>query len=575
MRKGQKHSPESKKKMKAAQLKHVGPKGMTNADYVAAYEEHGSVQATAKALGVNRSTVQYALKAAGIVTDRTKLFGELGGFKVNKFDLPAKGKVARYIVSCAQNDTKVNTVFFNRLLELAEFYDAAVLVAPFTYSPNTSLTKVDEPGYDPLLNEYIISDRVQLAPGLVFCGEITRILPTAARPLSGFEGYTGRASGIFPHPKIAMEAIPSMPNEPTKFNYTTGCVTKHNYSRTKAGFKGEFHHAFGALIVEVESDGGWYVRQINADSQNRIYDLDICVDEDGVTFDNPIHSLIPGDVHVAEIDPAVLKATWGRETLNPGEPLSLIDFLRPEEQILHDLFDMRARPWQEQKDFHRNYAKHLRGQDSVSDELDECAEVIIGDILRDNVRTTVVRSNHDVKLESWLNNIDAIKNDPVNAEFFFEANLEKIRATRAENDRFMVLEWALKKRGVPDDVAFLAYGDSYVICKNKGGGIECANHGHAGANGAKGTPRGFAKMARKQWTADIHSPGIVDGVYTVGVCTGGTGTTDKKGPGYTQNGGLSSWSPTHGITYENGKRALLTMWNGKFFASRDELEFEK
>jgi hypothetical protein len=396
------------------------------------------------------------------------------------------------------------------------------------------------------------------------------MLPTAARPLSGFEAYTGRASGIFPHPKIAMETVPSLPNEPTKFNYTTGTVTRHNYSRTKAGFKGEFHHAFGALIVEVDHKGGWFVRQINADSRNTIYDLDICVENEEVTYGNPVHSLIPGDVHVAEIDPEVAQATWGTDPLDGG---CLINFLQPEEQILHDLFDMRARPWQEEKDFHRNYYKHKNYQDDIWQELVECAEFLRDRIYREDVKTVVVRSNHDIKLEKWLNTAD-FRADIKNARFFLQAQLEMVDAIEDKNDRFMVLEWALRRAGVPDDILFLAFGDSYVICKNKGGGIECTNHGHAGANGAKGAPRGFTKLARKQWTADIHSPSIHDGVYTVGVCTGGTGSTKKKGPAYTQSGGLSSWSPTHGVTYENGKRAMLTFWDGKFFANRSMLEFE-
>lgn len=528
-------------------------KGIGVKKYSAKYQELGSVQAVARHYGVSRSVVQRSLKTAGIVTDRQKMLGELGGISAVKREVPKTG-VKRYLITAAQNDTKVNNVFWNRLLELGEFYGAEVLVCPFTYSPVTSRTVADnpEPGWDKVLAPYITTDRIQLAPGLVLCAEITRVLPTAARPLSGMEAYTGRASGIFPHAKIAMESVPSMKEEQTKFNYTTGCVTRHNYSRTKAGFKGEFHHAYAALIVEVTAKG-WWVRQINADSQNRIYDLDICVDEDGVTYDNTVSALIYGDVHVAELDPQVKKATWGAG--------GLVDFLRPETQVFHDLFDMRSRPWQDELSFHRQFEKHVKEQESVSEELDECHEVFTYTLHRDFAESVIVRSNHDIKLEKWLDTSD-YRRDLVNASFFLRAQLAKVEAIQAGDAKFKVLEWALRERGLPDNVRFLCEDESFIICKNKGGGIECGQHGHLGPNGSKGTPRGIAKMARKQFIGDKHSPCIVDGLYVVGTCTG-------RDVAYTR--GPSSWSPTHGVAYENGKRALLTMWDGRFFAPRDDL----
>lgn len=530
-------------------------KGLGREAYVSAYGELGSVQAVAKHFKVSRSTVQRTLKRAGVETDHEKLLGALGGLKTTRYAVPSKG-VKRYIVTAAQNNTKVNKVFWDRLSDLAGFYGADVLVCPFTYSPQTSLTHVDEPWYDPELQEFLVRDRIELAPGLVLCAEVTRTLPTAVNPLSGYETYTGRASSIFPHAKIALQTVPSMKDEPTKFMYTTGAVTKHNYSRTKAGFKGEHHHAYGALIVEVTKDG-WWVRQINADSQNRIYDLDLCVDADGITYGNTVAALVYGDFHAAEIDPEVLKATWG---LGDGKK-ALVDFLQPDTQVLHDFFDMRSRPWQDEQSFHRQYFKHVHGQESVSKELEEAHNMYLQHVHRDFAESVFVRSNHDIKIEKWLDTADGRK-DPVNVEFYYEANLAKLRALKADDRTFNVFEWDMRRRGLPDNVRFLQEDDSFIICRNKGGGIECGMHGHLGPNGSKGTPRGLAKMARKQFIGDKHSPCIIDGLYVVGTCTG-------RDVAYTR--GPSSWSPTHGVAYENGKRALLTLWGGRFYAPREDL----
>lgn len=523
-------------------------KGIGAEKYVQMYEELGSVKGVARHFGVSRSTVQTALKGAGVETDPQKLLGKLGGIKTTKMPVPEKG-ISYYIVTAAQNNTKVNQGFLDNLEALAEHYDAKIMVCPFTYSPTTSRTDPDDNDwFDPLIQEYLVSERVELAPGLVLCAEITRVLPTASRPLSGFETYTGRASSIFPHAKIAMESVPSMKNEKTKFLYTTGAVTKHNYSRTKAGFKGEHHHAYGALIVAV-SKKGWWVRQLNADNQNRVHDLDVVADGGKIYTGSRIVALVSGDVHVATIDPAVLEATWGENGLAAR--------LQPDVQVLHDVFDMESRPWQDELSFHRSFEKFVKTRDSVQNEVTECAEMLNGMILGGAHKTVIVRSNHDLKLEKWLDTADYRK-DLVNAEFFLRAQIEKIKAIIDDNQKFKVLEWALEDAGLDRDtydVQFLGEDESYVLLKNRSGGIECGNHGHLGPNGSKGTARGLAKMARKQIIGDKHSAAIVDGVYVTGTCSG-------EKVAYTR--GPSSWSPTHCIVYPNGKRALVTMWAGSF-----------
>ena len=543
---------------------HPTHKGYTQDDYVTTFKRTGSVKATAEALGVVRSTVQKALDRAGARKEREKLLGQLGGLKTTKLALPATGEVKRYILTSAQEGTQVNKTFWERLLMLAEAYDAEVHVSPFSYNTRAYGHEATQKpgakrelntaaiGMAPEVQEYITIDRLEIAPKLVFCAEM-QILPTAARPLSSLESYTGRASSIFPHAKIAMESVPSMKDEGTKLMYTTGCVTKHNYIQKKAGLKGEFHHAYGALIVEVNDKGHWWVRQLNADSQNRIYDLDVCVDATGVTYGNTVAALVYGDVHDAVIDQTVLGATWG--------PDGLVDFLEPDTQIFHDFFDMQAQPWQELNNFHRQFEKFHNNEFSIEDELDRAHANYNAVYHRDWAHSVFVRSNHDIKLETYLNTAD-FRRDLVNAEFYLEAQLEMVRALKKKEKGFKVFEWAMRKRGVPDNVTFLDEDESFIICKNRGGGIECGLHGHLGPNGAKGTPRGLAKMARKLFIGDKHSACIVDGLYCVGTCTG---------PDVAYTRGPSSWSPTHGVAYENGKRALLTMWNGAFFASREGL----
>jgi hypothetical protein len=109
--------------------------------------------------------------------------------------------------------------------------------------------------------------------------------------------------------------------------------------------------------------------------------------------------------------------------------------------------------------------------------------------------------------------------------------------------------------GCPDDTVFVSEDNSFTICGN----IECGMHGHLGANGARATPTQFARAGAKSNTGHTHSPKILDGAYVAGV-------SGKLDMGY--NKGLSSWAHAHIVTYPNGKRAILTMADGQFFADQ-------
>ena len=126
-------------------------------------------------------------------------------------------------------------------------------------------------------------------------------------------------------------------------------------------------------------------------------------------------------------------------------------------------------------------------------------------------------------------------------------------------DDFHIVRDTLQKLGLGPDVLFLGLDDSYVICTddNGMGGIECGMHGHIGPNGSRGSPLGLSKMGRKANTGHTHSATIMDGLYVAGTFTR-LSLNYNKGP--------SSWSHTFIVTYENGKRTLVTIQNGQWRA---------
>lgn len=524
---------------------------------------NGNLTEAARTLGITRTKMyRYVYRGyldglrakthSRIKSEGIKVEGEIEAPKNEVFPLPKKG-VKRYIVTSAQNNTKLNEKVWSNLMILAHHYRAEILVGTYTYNLTvygqsavkygTDQQTDDGLWFDERLVPYIAAGdnkNIQLAPDLIWCGR-ANILPTASRPLSGFETYTGRSSGIFPHAKIALESIPSGKFEKVKINYTTGTMTQRNYIQKKAGLKAEHHHTYGALIIEVLPDGTWFVRQINADSSGTIYDLDLKVDKRKLTKKNSVLAINWGDIHVAKRDEVAHMLAWG-----PGQTM---DTLKPKYQFMNDLIDFHARN-HHNRDHYSLFTRYVDKQDSVEKEMEEVADFLAWSYRKDCL-TVVVDSNHDNAFSRWLQECD-YRTDPPNALYFLQAQLAKYTALNTNLPLNMV-EWAISRfpgtRG--KNIRYLRTDESFVISDS----IECGMHGHLGPNGSRGGSKALVKIGRKANIGHTHTANIHDGLYTAGV-------TGKLDQGY--NVGPSSWSQSHIITYANGKRAIITNSNGKW-----------
>ena len=532
-----------------------------------AYEDAGGVMAeAARRSGENletfKSRVREARKRFGI---KRLAHGRVEAIGAKKASLPAKGQVKRYVLTSAQNNTHVWQGFEN-VRALAEHYGAEIFVGTYSYNKSAygeASTKrgkgptVKDQGnwYDPAVEPYIVDGRVQLAPGLVWCGEMN-ILPTAKDPLSGLETYAGRQSCVVPHAKIEMRSVASGKNEGTKLNFTTGTITQRNYISKRAGLEADFLHAYGAVVVEVCADGTWFVRQLHAGDDDSIYDLDLKVQAGMVTNyvaeGGQAEAISWGDIHAELLEDEQFQVAWGEA--------GIFETLRPRHQFMHDVLDMRFRNHHESKDPHKMFAKHIRGKESGRAEVGRARRFLI-DTKRDWCQTVVVSSNHDMALERWLREAD-YRYDPVNAIFFLELQLAKYKAIEAGDKGFYLFEYACRElytegAGTLIGVKFLKEDESFVICRDGLGGIECGMHGDKGPNGAKGTPQNLRKLGRPATIGDKHTAGIYGKLYVAGV----TGPLDM---GY--NRGPSSWTHSHVLTYPNGRRAIVTVFNGKWRA---------
>ncbi len=573
----------------------------STAHFVREYKKHKSIKAVARAHDQVYETVRKnfylkavaegkmdALRVGGKTRAQLKkapvkhednepvIQGRVQSIRTPSMPLPPKGQVRRMLFTCAQNNTYVNERAWDSVNRLMDHYrkdgKAEIVNSTFTYikgldgSDKANYGGKQSEGdrfgrqkwYDPRFSDITLNDRMEVAPGLVWCGE-NNTMPTAKRPLSGQDAYTGRKSAIMPHVKLALESIPAdEEGDPTKFNYTTGTMTLRNYIQRKAGLTAEFHHIYGGLLAEVDHEGNWFCRQVNADSDGVIYDKDTRVQDGRVTHGHPLAGLTHGDPHVEIIDPTAYWLAFGPRGIKQG--------LRPEKEFMGDIWDFLGRAWQEMKDPHAMYRRHVQGQEDI-----RAGVVRVANFLRaidtEWCETFSCFGNHEAKAGLWLKREDGRK-DPVNAQFWIDMQkltYEYIKASNDERDpNWLQAALHLVDPEVLDMATFLRLGQGHLICQDAAGGIQCGLHGHRGFSGKPGTPSQFIKIGRKMNSQHTHKAQIIDGVYVAG-------TYGPLIPGYAI-GDPSSTSHSCTATYQNGKRAIYTFWANKWHAAMAPIE---
>lgn len=528
---------------------------------VDAYVANGGRQKeAAEALGLSHNRFSESIKMARERGMLPPIGGTVEAFKSITRPLPPKGKIKRYLLTCAQNHTKVHAPFWNNLLAMREHYGAELLVSTYRYNKtafgNTKKAKdVDKRGeleseFAAEIIPYVCNDRVDLAPRLTFVGEV-QIMPTARRPLTGFESYTHRKSTIIPHTTIQMQSVASGKDEGVKLLYTTGTCTQRNYIKRREGFRAEHFHNYGALLVEVNSEGHWWCRQVEQGLDGTLYDLNLKFKGGKLVSETARAAGVTlGDIHALKVDPLVADISWRKEG-------NLIDTLRPYNIHVHDLLDFSPNSHHTRRDpFDRYHYYTHHDRCSVVSELKLTADTL-SQMKRKWCRTVVVNSNHDRHLTQFLREIDW-RQDFENAETILTLTLAALKSIRGRDDNFNMLEFALGLTGLKTaDYVFLREDESDVLLKHIEGGIECGLHGDRGANGAKGSSRTFANAARRTNTADKHYGAITDGNYQAGL----SGMLDMR-----YNKGMSSWTQSHVITYMNGKRAIVGIYAGQWRA---------
>lgn len=497
--------------------------------FMAAAERHDhNAYAIAKELGLDHSWTAKRLRRLF----PRKVFAGLPSIA------PIPGK-KRYVVTCAVSGAQVEEDFLASLLRYCDDTQAQLMVVPIRYRNPTSERESPEDWFDPALTPYFFTGRASLHKNLMLLGDIP-IIPTAPRPLSGITIMGAGKSIIVPHTKVAFESVPVSPGEHAKIALTTGAVTRADYSHSKAGRKGEFHHVLGAVVVE--PDGKlFHVRHLLADHDGGFYDLGGYWSQNKAMRwheTDSVEVLTLGDLHGCRHDADLLDTNIG-----------MIATLRPKHIVVHDVLDFQAASHHNR--FFDTMRLHFTGQDDVAAELQKTADMLrkyqkVAELV--GAEIIVIDSNHHSHLGQWLQNPNAA-HDPVNARIYHDLKARMLNAMSKDGRAPNLLEMALSDYGVK--VRFQLDNEP-IVFQN----VEHGYHGHKGPGGARGSAQNFAGVGIRSTIGHSHSPRIVDGVYQVG-------TSSQMDMGY-NSGSPSAWMHTHCVQYASGKRTLINVVGGKW-----------
>lgn len=452
-----------------------------------------------------------------------------------QYELAKKRKINKkagiYFITSAQNNTPVHKGFYANMEAYAKKHKAEIHAILLRYKNPTSIFQdADQEFWVEEVVKYMDANRHNIHKYVTIMGDV-KVQPTAVNPMSGMQALSGVDTCIFGAPKVQMETIPVLEGMKPKMMLTTGSLTQRNYTDSKSGKLGDFHHVLGFCIVEVKDDETFFIRQVTADEKTGAFsDLYYRVDKGIVSRNETIAAAVLGDLHLGHHDNQVLNKTFS----------VLLKKLKPANLVLHDVFDGHSISHHESKNAFKLYQREQDGSNSVLLEVDNMIAWL--DKVKD-FNVTIVRSNHDDFIDRWLINSD------------WKQNIKNAK-------EYMEYAYAILKGDAPKGII------PYIIEKNypkmrtldretsfQVKGWELGQHGDVGSNGSRGSLLQFRKLNTKCVVGHYHSPGRKDGALAVG-----TSTTLRVG----YNNGASGWLQSHVIIHNCGKAQHIFFFNGEF-----------
>lgn len=424
----------------------------------------------------------------------------------------------KYLITSYTQGSEYDKKFFSALELYADYNDAEIkiLLTASDYKQDKGLVWSE-------LVPYLVQKDESLNDSLLLLD--IRSKASTLDPTSGLDTIANyRGSLVIGAARHCFKSVPRSlkHNSSPRGIWCTGSISEPSYNVNKGGLKANDLHKKGALIVTIEDNNIFHIRQISWNGES-FYDLTEEYTYNTAKLNKFPSAVVLGDLHPPFTNSGVLKATK-----------KLLSSLNAGAVIYHDVFDAAS------------ISHHVEGKNltkvSVFNQLPSLKEElrITHKTLKEiynaspNSDHFIVRSNHDEHLDRYLDEGRFMK-DYVNSELALDIASAKLGGTNA-------LQYALQVTNGALPHVFMERDDTLTIS-----GIECSNHGDYGANGKHGSDKqhGLA-FSGKIVTGHQHSPSITPYGNVV------VGTMTDLSLHYTNDSGTSGWLNTHAIIYPDG-----------------------
>lgn len=443
---------------------------------------------------------------------KLKLSGE--GVEPEEYTKAKKRKLdkskSRFIITYCQNNTPLNMPFWDNIKAYAKFIDADIHVILGRYKNPTSVFQdIDKEFWSPEVIPYADANRHNVHKNLAILSDI-KVQPTAVMPLSGLESITYGESCVIGSPKCQMKVCPTLRTYEPKIMMSTGAVSLENYTDSKAGKKGEFHHVFGFVIVEVKDKDTYFMRQVTANKKGNFIDLWNNVEDGKITRAKEACGFIVADKHVGDHCEIV-----------DIQQRKIMDIVKPKYSVWHDIFNGKSVNNHVLNDVVTQYQLEMSNENNLQNEIDNMLKYLESVVKYNPV---IVASNHN----DWLDRV-VRKGELVKSGIKNFATLNKLTQVALEGKAKKGLIAYIIDEHFKGKIKTLGYNESFKIGgKNP---YECAQHSNYGANGSRGSANSFRSVT-KYCLGHTHTPLRLEGVLYAG-------TSTKLDLDYTN--GLSSW----------------------------------
>lgn len=443
-----------------------------------------------------------------------------------------------YVITSAQSYASPHGNFLEGLEKYASERNAELIFLPMIGQSASQ----DIDGLHPVIKERDVeygtrrlNDNVQI--------EQFNVRPYQIDPITGLQRFAQRGTSlIFASPKQRMKVIPHSNKDIPKLLTTTGACTYPNYAtgfdvsaeRRRLGNIARRDHVYGALIVEIEDDEIFHLRNIRADTRGKFVDLGVSYNGDRQKKAK-LEAIVFGDWHNGYTDPQVREANF-----------EMMRELNPKRVFLHDFFDGHS--------INHHHERQLitgqiieevdRGYNSLDYELYNAREELIEIAGTANGTVYVLPSNHNDRIERYLDEGRFVK-DPVNARIGFKL------ASLLVEGKNPVKEGMRLFGSLPRNVKFLERTDEMKVR-----GYNLGAHGDKGPGGRPSSMASKENDYGRSITGHTHTAEWLRDTYVVGTSTPLVLPYTKGQP--------TNWINTNALLWDTGTVQMVNVVDGKW-----------